>query len=98
ADNSYYWRVRAIDMDGNAGVWNCYGVQPDPCRTDLLRTFTKTFDNVPPTTAPSIKNLHMRDNVNDDPVAADQDGKARTATRTKCQFSRRTRSRAPPAT
>jgi hypothetical protein len=74
ADNSYYWRVRAIDMDGNAGVWNCYGVQPDPCRTDLLRTFTKTFDNVPPTTAPSIKNLHMRDNVNDDPVAADQDG------------------------
>ena len=73
-DNSYYWRVRAIDMDGNAGVWNCYGLPPDPCRTDLLRTFAKTFDNVPPTTAPSIKNLHMRDNLTDDPVAADHDG------------------------
>jgi hypothetical protein len=75
-DNSYYWRVRAIDMDGNAGVWNCYGVQPTPCRTDLLRTFTKTFDNVPPTTPPSIKNLHMRDNLTDDPVSADEDGNA----------------------
>jgi hypothetical protein len=73
-DNSYYWRVRAIDMDANAGVWNCYGLPPDPCRTDLLRTFAKTFDNVPPTTAPSIKNLHMRDNLTDDPVAADHDG------------------------
>ena len=52
-DNVYYWRVRAIDPEGNAGVWN---VGP---------SFTKTFDNVPPVTAPSIKNLHMRDNVND---------------------------------
>jgi hypothetical protein len=73
-DNAYYWRVRAIDMDGNAGVWNCYGLQPDPCRTDLLQTFTKTFDNVPPTSPPSIKNVHMRDNLTDDTLAADQDG------------------------
>jgi hypothetical protein len=51
--NTYYWRVRAIDMDGHAGVWN-YGP-----------SFTKTFDNVPPVTAPSVKNLHMRDNVSD---------------------------------
>jgi hypothetical protein len=48
-DNTYYWRVRAIDADGNAGVWNS-----GP-------TFTKTFDNVPPVTAPSIKNLRMVD-------------------------------------
>jgi hypothetical protein len=52
-DNLYHWRVRAIDPDGNAGVWN---VGPD---------FQKTFDNVPPTTFPSVKNLHMRDNLND---------------------------------
>ena len=51
--NLYHWRVRAIDPDGNAGVWN---VGPD---------FTKTFDNVPPVTFPSVKNLHMRDNVDD---------------------------------
>ena len=52
-DNLYHWRVRAIDPDDNAGVWN---VGPD---------FTKTFDNVPPVTSPSVKNLHMRDNVSD---------------------------------
>ncbi len=48
-DNVYYWRVRAIDPDGNAGVWN---VGP---------SFTKTFDKVPPVTSPSIKNLRMVD-------------------------------------
>jgi hypothetical protein len=52
-DNTYYWRVRAIDAAGNAGVWNR---GPD---------FVKTFDKVPPVTPPSIKNLHMRDNLND---------------------------------
>ena len=35
-NNTYYWRVRAIDPSDNAGVWN-----EGP-------TFTKTFDNVPP--------------------------------------------------
>jgi hypothetical protein len=59
-DNTYYWRVRALDPDGNAGVWN-YGPN-----------FTKTFDKVPPTTAPSIKNLHLRDNLVNPGV--DQDG------------------------
>jgi hypothetical protein len=53
ANNTYYWRVRAIDPSNNAGVWN-----EGP-------TFTKTFDNVPPVTAPSIKNLRMADNVSD---------------------------------
>jgi hypothetical protein len=52
-DNRYYWRVRALDADGNAGVWN---VGP---------SFTKTFDKVPPVAAPSIKNLHLRDNLAD---------------------------------
>jgi hypothetical protein len=59
-NDTYHWRVRAIDAQGDAGVWNVGPV------------FQKTFDNVPPETAPSIKNLHMRDNVNDPGV--DQDG------------------------
>jgi hypothetical protein len=62
-DNTYYWRVRALDTSGNPGVWN---VGP---------TFTKTFDKVPPTPGPSIKNLRMRDHLADpgsdaDPAAA----------------------------
>jgi hypothetical protein len=52
-DDTYHWRVRALDPDGNAGVWN------------VGQTFQKTFDNVPPVNFPSIKNLHMRDNVSD---------------------------------
>lgn len=59
-NNTYYWRVRAIDPSGNAGVWN---VGP---------SFTKTFDNVPPVTGPSVKNVHMRDNLAD--PATDTDG------------------------
>jgi hypothetical protein len=62
-DNVYYWRVRAIDPDGNAGVWN---VGP---------SFNKTFDQGPPGPVPgtSIKNLHMRDNLTDDTTQADAD-------------------------
>jgi hypothetical protein len=58
-DNTYYWRVRAIDPDGNAGVWN------------LGPNFTKTFDKVPPVTAPAIKNLRLRDNLADPGVDSD---------------------------
>jgi hypothetical protein len=58
-NNTYYWRVRAIDPGGNAGVWN---VGP---------TFVKTFANVPPTPAPSVKNLRMRDNLGDAANGAD---------------------------
>jgi hypothetical protein len=61
-DNVYYWRVRALDPDGNAGVWNA-----GP-------SFTKTFDKVAPAgpvTGTSIKNLHMRDNLGDPGVDAD---------------------------
>ncbi len=52
-NNTYYWRIRALDQAGNAGVWN---LGPD---------FVKTFDNVGPVTAPSIKNLRLRDNLAD---------------------------------
>src|SRR5215210_7742603 len=63
-DNVYFWRVRALDPDGNAGVWN---VGP---------SFTKTFDKVAPAgpvTGTSIKNLHMRDNLTDVTLTADAD-------------------------
>jgi hypothetical protein len=59
-DNTYYWRVRALDAFGNAGQWN------------LGSPFTKTFDKVPPVAAPSVKNLRMRDNLSD--PGADVDG------------------------
>jgi hypothetical protein len=56
-NNTYYWRVRAIDVHGNQGVW---AVGP---------SFTQTFDNVgfgtPVLQSPSIKNLHLADNAGD---------------------------------
>jgi len=58
-DNTYYWRVRALDAAGNSGVWN------------LGPSFTKTFDKVPPVTGPSIKNLHLRDHLADPGTDAD---------------------------
>ena len=58
-DNTYYWRVRALDWSGNPGLWN-----GGP-------TFTKTFDKVPPTPGPSIKNLRMRDHLADPGTDAD---------------------------
>jgi hypothetical protein len=45
ANNVYYWRVRAVDAHGNAGVWN---VGP---------SFEKAFDSVSPT----IPNLTLSD-------------------------------------
>ncbi len=56
-DNTYYWRVRAIDVNGNAGVWN---------PTDPLATpFVKVFDKADLLNGHSITNLHLRDNLND---------------------------------
>jgi hypothetical protein len=58
-DNTYYWRVRALDTSGNPGLWN---TGPN---------FTKTFNKVPPTPGPSIKNLRMRDHLADPGTDAD---------------------------
>ena len=49
-NNRYYWRVRAIDPDGNFGDWS-KGAE-----------FTKTFDTVPPVSGPSVRGFHVRDN------------------------------------
>jgi hypothetical protein len=57
ADNNYYWRVRAIDVDGNVGVWT-------PGDAESSR-FEKVFDKAAALGRPSISNLHMRDNTSD---------------------------------
>ena len=49
ANNTYYWRVRAIDASGNAAGWN----SGEP--------FRKVFDDVKPT----VPGLRMRDNLAD---------------------------------
>jgi hypothetical protein len=58
-DNRYYWRMRAIDVDGNPGDWN-----------DGI--FEKRFDKVPPVADMSIKNVRLRDNLSD--PGSDLDG------------------------
>ena len=59
-DNRYYWRLRALDVDGNAGEWNEGPI------------FDKRFDKVPPVADTSIKNLRMRDHLSD--PGSDVDG------------------------
>lgn len=56
-DNTYFWRVRAVDVEGNVGVWV-------PSDTDASR-FEKVFDKAAALGRPSIANLHMRDNASD---------------------------------
>ncbi|HEY2371507.1 MAG TPA: hypothetical protein VGH82_03075 [Gaiellaceae bacterium] len=53
ANNTYYWRVRPVNVQGSEGVWT------------QGATFTKTFDNVPPVSVSSITGLHMRDSSGD---------------------------------
>jgi hypothetical protein len=45
ANNEYFWRVRAVDANGNTGAWN------------VGASFTKAFDSVTPT----VPNLTMSD-------------------------------------
>ena len=49
-DSSYWWRVRALDANGNAGQWNFGSSHSQPA-------FTKVFDG----STPAIPNLTMRD-------------------------------------
>ena len=69
-DNTYYWRVRALDAAGNAGVWNR---GPD---------FVKTFDKVPPVTAPSIRTCTCATTWS---TPAPTSTRARRATRHRCR-------------
>ncbi|MGZ4277983.1 MAG: hypothetical protein ACXVFK_14335 [Solirubrobacteraceae bacterium] len=52
-NNTYYWRVRPIDPDGNAGAWS------------RGQTFVKTFDSADstPPAVPSIGALRVEDNT-----------------------------------
>jgi hypothetical protein len=52
-NNTYYWRVRPVNIQGAEGVWTNGA------------SFTKTFDNVPPVAGSSITGLHMRDGFGD---------------------------------
>jgi large repetitive protein len=56
-DNTYYWRVRPVDVDGNVGVWS-------PGEAVASR-FEKVFDKAAALGRPSIANLRMRDDRND---------------------------------
>jgi hypothetical protein len=58
ANNStYWWRVRALDANGHAGVWNNGG------------SFTKAFD----ATTPSISNLRVIDGTTGQPATGPTD-------------------------
>jgi hypothetical protein len=63
-NNTYYWRVRALDMDGNAGVWNS-----GPA-------FRKGFGGVTPffISGSKRRGLRLRDNVADHVPAAGPSG------------------------
>jgi hypothetical protein len=52
-NNTYYWRVRPINAQGDTGIWS----QGSP--------FTQFFDTVPPLTGASVTGLHIRDELSD---------------------------------
>jgi hypothetical protein len=68
-NNTYYWRMRALDAAGNAGQWNVWcGNDVFPCSTPAA--FEKTFDDVTPT----IPRLRVRDSAGDAPPPAGASG------------------------
>ena len=52
-NNTYYWRVRPINAQGDAGIWS-----QGP-------SFTQFFDTAPPLTGSTVTGLHMRDALSD---------------------------------
>ena len=54
-NNTYFWRVRPINVQGANGVWT------------TGTSFTQYFDTIPPIAqnAPTIANLHVRDELSD---------------------------------
>ena len=52
-NNTYYWRVRPINVQGDKGVWT------------QGSSFTQFFDTVPPLALPTVTGLHMRDELSD---------------------------------
>jgi hypothetical protein len=52
-NNTYYWRVRPINAQGDDGVWT------------QGSSFTQFFDTSPPLVGPTVSGLHMRDELSD---------------------------------
>jgi hypothetical protein len=52
-NNTYYWRVRPINPQGDKGVWT------------QGTSFTQFFDTLPPLQPPTVTGLHMRDEFSD---------------------------------
>lgn len=51
--NTYYWRVRPINAQGDTGIWS-----QGP-------SFTQFFDTAPPLSGSTVTGLHMRDELSD---------------------------------
>src|SRR5262249_29799733 len=52
-NNTYYWRVRPINAQGDAGIWT------------QGTGFTQFFDTEPPLVGSTVTGLHMRDELSD---------------------------------
>jgi hypothetical protein len=52
-NNTYYWRVRPINAQGDKGIWT------------EGTSFTQFFDTNPPLSPPTVTGLHMRDEFSD---------------------------------
>jgi hypothetical protein len=52
-NNTYYWRVRPVNAQGDDGVWS------------QGTSFTQFFDTAPPLVGSTVTGLHMRDELSD---------------------------------